>query len=148
MKNGFKLSLAVAAFALSACDSGNDLQFPEFPALETFDVQVLHASPDAPAVDVLVNGTAVLQDVDYKVGSGRLELDQGRYSIAVEGILPTGNAPVIGPVSLVFDPNVIYTIVAVNDVANIEPVIIEQPRTPVSAGAARLNVLHAAAAGS
>lgn len=146
MKHGFKLSLVLAAFALAGCDSDSDLDFVEFPPLETFDVQVLHASPDAPSVDVLVNGSAVLEDVDYKVGSGRLELDQGRYTISVEGILPGGNATVIGPVSLVFDPNTIYSIVAVNDVANIEPVIVEQPREPVTTGNARLTVLHAAAA--
>lgn len=144
MKQTLKLSMVVAAFALAACDSDNDV-FVAVPP-ETFDVQILHASPDAPAVDVLVNGTAVLENVDYKVGSGRLELDEGTYTIAVEGILPGGNAAVIGPVDLPFDPDTIYSVVAVNDVANIEPVIIAQPRTPVSAGSARLNVLHAAAA--
>lgn len=146
MKHSLKLAVALVAVALSACDSDSDSTFVASPPTPTFDIQVLHASPDAPAVDVLVNGSAVLQEVDYKDGSGRLELDEGTYTIAVEGILPGGNAAVIGPVDLPFDADTIYSVVAVNDVANIEPVIVTQPRTAVSAGSARLNVLHAAAA--
>ena len=140
-----KLSLALIAFALTACDS-DSTTFVSTPPPETFDLQILHASPDAPAVDVVVNGSAALENVDYKVGSGRLELDVGTYSVAVEGILPGGNTPVIGPVDLTFDADTIYSVVAVNDVANIEPVIVTQPRTAVSASSARLHVLHAAAA--
>lgn len=145
MKYVSKLSIALLAVALTACDSDNDPTFVVPPPAATFDIQVLHASPDAPAVDVLVNGSAALQNVDYKVGSGRLELDEGTYTIAVEGILPGGNAAVIGPVDLTFAADTIYSVVAVNDVSNIEPVIVEQPRTAVAAGSARLNVLHAAA---
>ena len=147
MKYALKLSLALVAIALTACDSDSNSSFvSEPPPPATFDIQILHASPDAPAVDVVVNGSAALENVDYKVGSGRLELDAGTYSIAVEGILPGGNVPVIGPVDLAFDADTIYSVVAVNDVANIEPVIVTQPRTAVSAGSARLHVLHAAAA--
>ncbi len=145
MKKVFTLSLAVAALGLSACDSSND-GTPVTPPTPTFDLQVLHASPDAPPVDIVVNGSAALQNVDYKQGSGRFQFDEGSLNIAVEGILPSGNAPVIGPVDLSFVGNNIYTVVALDEVANIAPVIIEQPRTPVTTGSARLNVLHAAAA--
>ncbi len=147
MKNPLKLLLAFAAFGLAACDSGDSITpFVGVAPLPTADIQVLHASFDAPAVDVLVNGGAALTGVDYKAGSGRIVLDEGTYTIAVEGILPGGNATVIGPVDLTFDAETIYTIVAVGDVANIQPVVVAQPRVSVSAGSARLNVLHATAA--
>jgi len=84
--------------------------------------------------------------VDYKVGSAQLTLDEGTYSVQVDGILPGGNATVIGPVNLDLSGDTIYTIAAVNDVAAIEPVVISQPDIPVSAGTARLFVLHGAAA--
>ncbi len=138
MKNPLKLLLALGALGLAACDSSSDSVIAP-----TADIQVLHASFDAPKVNVLVNGTAALTDVDYKDGSGRIELVEGTYTIAVEGILPGDNATVIGPVDLTFDADTITTIVAVGDVANIQPVVVTQPRDPVSAGAARLNVLHA-----
>lgn len=93
-----------------------------------------------------MDGDAVLTDFDYKDGSGWVVLDEGTYEIQVDGILPTGDVAVIGPVDLSFERDMTYTIAAVNDVANIEPVVIEQSDEDVSAGSARLFVLHAAAA--
>jgi hypothetical protein len=139
-----KLLLVSAAFVLAACDSDNPPSAQQRGS--TFELQVLHASPDAPAVNVLVDGAAALTDVDYKVGSGYISLEAGVYSIQVDGILPGGDATVIGPVDIPFARNTRYSIVAVNDVANIEPVIIEQATTPPAAGTARLFVLHGSAA--
>jgi len=132
--------LVVGAFALAACDSSNNNRN------QTFNLQVLHGSPDAPAVNVLLDGQAALTEFDYKDGSGWVALDEGTYSVQVDGILPGGDATVIGPVDLDFERNMTYTIAAVNDVANIEPVVIAQSSEDVSAGNARVLVLHAAAA--
>jgi len=129
---------------LAACDSDNDNV--QVPPAATLKVQVLHGSPDAPAVNVLVDGGTVLSDVDFKTGSQELALAEGTYSVQVDGILPGGNQAVIGPVDLDLAADTIYTIAAVNDVASIEPVIISQPDIAVGAGAARLFVLHGAAA--
>jgi hypothetical protein len=145
MNSFMKVAMVCAAFSLAACDSSK--KFPTVEAAdEFFNLQVLHASPDAPAVNVLVNGAVALADVDYKTGSGYVTLAAGTYSIQVDGILPGGNATVIGPVDLAFARNKVYTIAAVNSVASIEPVVIEQPAVAVSAGAARLFVLHGSAA--
>jgi hypothetical protein len=149
MKFSNTLVVACSLFALAACDSESSTTQPVPPvevAAATLKLQVLHASPDAPAVNVFVNSNEVLSDVDYKAGSPELPLDEGTYSISVDGILPGGNATVIGPVDLDLAGDTIYTIAAVNDVAAIEPVVISQPDTAVGAGAARLFVLHGAAA--
>ena len=132
---------------LAACDSdNNNRQAPVVePPIATLKVQVLHGSPDAPAVNVLVDGAEILSNVDYKVGSPQLTLDEGTYTVQVDGILPGGNATVIGPVDLDLAGDTIYTIAAVNDVAAIEPVVISQPDTAVGAGSARLFVLHGSA---
>ena len=133
---------------LAACSSDNDNPQPTLPIeppAATLKVQVLHGSPDAPAVNVLVDGAEALSGVDYKVGSEQLTLDEGTYSVQVDGILPGGNTAVIGPVDLDLAADTIYTIVAVNNVAAIEPVIISQPDIAVAAGSARLFVLHGAA---
>ena len=139
MNNLSKLLVASSILMLAACDSDDNDPAP------TTTLQVLHASPNAPAVDVLVNGEEALSDVDYKDSSGWLSLDAGTYSVEVQGILPDGNAPVIGPVDLAFEADTVNTVVALNDLQNIEPVVLTQPDTPVSAGAARVWVLHAAA---
>ena len=144
MKSLFQAIFALSILGLAACDSDDDPSFILELAPETFNLQVLHASADAPLVNVLVDGDTVLENVDYKVGSGQLGLTTGSYSIAVEGILPGGNATVIGPVSLDFAADTTYTVVALGNVADIEPFVFSQPRENPAAGNARLAVLHGA----
>lgn len=146
MKKLIHLTLLAIGFGLFACDSNNNAFVPPAanPPPAMFKLQVLHASPDAPAVNVLLNGAQQLGGVDYKQGSAALQLDVGSYDIQVDGITPGGTATVIGPVNLTFSADTLYSIVAVNDLANIEPVILEQPITVVAAGSARVRVLHAA----
>jgi hypothetical protein len=141
-----KLFTISCALFLAACSSDdNVVSEPPVEPAATLKVQVLHGSPDAPPVNVLVGGSAVLTDVDFKVGSEQLVLDEGSYSVQVDGILPGGDATVIGPVDLDLAGDTIYTIAAVNNVGAIEPVVISQPDVAVSAGTARLFVLHGAA---
>jgi hypothetical protein len=144
MNAASKLLLVAGLFALAACDSNDNDAPPVEPPAPSTTVQILHASPDAPAVDVVVDGEEALSDVDYKDSSGWGEFAAGTYSIEVQGILPDGNATVIGPADLTFEADTINTVVALNDVQNIEPLVLTQPQTPVSAGAARVWVLHAA----
>ena len=141
-----KISFVAATLGLAACSSDTETfttPLPEPPA-STSNVQVLHASPDAPAVDVQIGNAAGLSGVDYKVGSGRLSVVAGTYSVQVDGITPGGLATVIGPVDLTFAADTLYSIVAVGDVASIAPVVLEQPSAGPDAGNARLRVLHAA----
>ncbi len=146
MRTLYQSALALVILVLAACDSNNGAIFTTVEPPKTFNIQVVHASPDAPPVNVLVDGNAVLTDVDYNAGSAQLTLDEGTYSIEVEGILPGGNATVIGPVSLDFAGDTTYTVAAVGSVAAIEPVVFSQARGTPTAGSARLSVLHAAAA--
>lgn len=46
-------------------------------------VRIAHFSPDAPNVDVLVDGEQVLADVSYGTISPYLELDPGTYTVAI-----------------------------------------------------------------
>ena len=118
---------------------------PPPPPAETFDLQVLHASPDAPAVDVLVNGSAILTGVDYKVGSGIVSGVAGTQTVQVDGITPGGPQTVIGPVDLDLAADTQYSIVLRSATSpSIEPIVLDQPSAGPAAGNARLRVLHAA----
>ena len=143
MKFAKALILLCGAMVIAACDSdssSNNNIYEDF-----FALQVLHASPDAPAVNVYVDGSLVLPDVDYKTGSAQLGLTvrDTPYEIRVDGILPGGDVTVVGPADIDFAADTIYTIAAINNVSDIEPAIISQPDVPVTAGSARLFVLHA-----
>jgi hypothetical protein len=134
-----KLALSAAALMLlSACDNSSAPLPPQ-----KFRIQALHASPDAPPVNVRI-GTNVVSDVDYKEGSGEIQLDVTDYSINVDGILPSGTATVIGPVALNPLPNRLYRVIAVGNVATIKPLVLVQPDTDVPAGQVRLRLAHAA----
>lgn len=138
--------IASLALAASACDSDNDDDVMNPEPLATADLQVLHASADAPAVNVLLDGDEVLSGLNYQDGSERLSIDEGIHSVQVDALLPDGPATVIGPLDLEFAADTIYSIVAVGKAGDgtLEPLVVEQPRVDVSPGSARALVLHAA----
>jgi hypothetical protein len=145
MNKLYSLCVVIAAAGLAACDGDSTPgQIETAPPAEFARVQVLHASPDAPAVNVLIDGTDQLAGVDYKAGSGAFPLIVGDYEFQVDGITPAGEVTVIGPATVSVAADTLYSIVAAGNVADIAPIILEQPDTPVAAGSTRLRVLHAA----
>jgi hypothetical protein len=130
------LPLAVV-LALAGCDdSDKDMT-------TTFKVQALHASPDAPPVDLTI-GSSIVSNVDYKQGTEALTFEAGRYAVEVEGLVPGGKTTVIGPVDIDFEADKLYSVIALGDVGNIDALVLEQPDTPVPAGSVRLRLVHAA----
>lgn len=108
--------------------------------------RVFHASADAPKVNLWVDGAVAASGLDYQKSTGYLELDADTYNVAVEGIIPGGNAVVIGPVDLEFERNTRYDLIAVNSVANIEPLILSDMGKLANANNVRVRVAHLAAA--
>jgi hypothetical protein len=53
------------------------------PEPESAGVNVAHLSPDAPNVDVYVDGDAVLEDVPFRTFSDYLDLTEGEYDIEI-----------------------------------------------------------------
>lgn len=130
--------IVAGSFVLAAC--GSDGGTPQT------ELRVIHASPDAPKVNVLLDGDAVLTEVDYKGGSGLDSLDRGTYDIAVDAITPAGDATVITVNDAVLDADTDYTVLAIGKVANgtLAPLLIANPDTAVTSGQARAQVVHAA----
>jgi len=85
-------------------------------------VRAVHASPDAPEVDVLVDDTTVLTDIAFKDVSDYLEVPAGQRNIKVN-IAGTGQT-VIDVTPTLMDGK-IYTVVALNSAGNIEPIVLE-----------------------
>lgn len=137
------LAAVLSTLVLSGCDifddDDDDVVVPE-PAL----LRVLHASPDAPTVNILVDGAVLIADTDYKGGTGFATVDPGTYSVQVDGITPGGDVAVIGPVDVTLETENRYTVIAIGEVANIQPLIVSNEITDVTAGSARVEVVHAA----
>lgn len=130
--------IAAGSIVIAACGSDSDTPQTE--------LRVIHASPDAPKVNVLLDGDAVLTEVDYKGGSGLNSLDRGTYDITVDAITPAGDATVITVNDAVLDADTDYTVLAIGKVANstLAPLVIGNPDTAVTSGQARAQVVHAA----
>jgi hypothetical protein len=137
-----------------ALDSGldtnrNDVLDPaEVTATELLEceatpqVRALHASPDAPPVNIWVNGATALTDVDYGVGSGFLPGLED-VNVQVEAIIPSGNAVVVDE-DYSLDYNMEYTIIAVDTVAGIDDLVIANPSDQLlTPGSFFAQVVHA-----
>lgn len=89
MKNIYKLILASAiATTLAACNSDNDNLMVDD---EKSYLRVFHASPDAPKVDVWLDGKKSLEGVDYQQTSGQISVPSGNHTVQVEAILANGS---------------------------------------------------------
>src|SRR5690554_3105897 len=147
------LSASAAALLLAACNSSSspEPQQPPTPPPPTpppageFELRVHHASADAPAVNITVNGDNFLEGVDYQVSSGLAVVEEGSYDVGVDAILPDNSTvTVIGPLSLDLEADTRYDVFALGrvDDETLEPFIVANDISEVGSGNARLQVLH------
>jgi hypothetical protein len=110
-------------------------------ASSTAMVRVLHASPDAPAVDVYLDGTKVsaLTDVPFGVISGYLAVPAGAHNVKVYATGTTTNPVIDADVTLTAGQK--YTIAATGALATITAQVITDSPTP-SCSTAQVRVVH------
>ncbi len=110
-------------------------------AADTAMVRVLHASPDAPAVDVFLDDTAVsaLTNVPFGIISGYLEIPAGAHNVKVYAT-GTTTGPVINA-DVTVAAGKMYTIAATGAVASITAQVIEDAPSP-SCTTAQVRVIH------
>jgi len=99
------MTAGLASFAFTAVAFG-----------QVADLRVVHASPDAPSVDVYVDGGLVVSDLPFNEATPYLTLFPGDYRVQVA---PTGTQTFVIDEILVLDNNKDYTVAAVNPVATI-----------------------------
>jgi hypothetical protein len=103
-------------------------------------VNVIHASPDAPAVDVYVNGAAALEGVEFGDFSGWLALPAGEYQVQV---VPAGEMPDMAVIdaTLSLEAGTAYHVAATGTVAEIAPEVYVADLSATD-GNARVRVIH------
>lgn len=103
-------------------------------------VRVVHASPDAPAVDVWVNDGVAFSNAPFKGITDYAALDTGTYNVKV---VPTGaTEPVVINADLALEAKD-YTVVAVGKLADIEPLVLVDNNSAPAAGKAHVRFVHA-----
>ena len=132
------LTLLLAATALTAaCDDDDDNTGPEGEAR----IRVVHASPDAPEVDVLLDDTEVLSDVPYLVASGYLETSEGDHNLKVNA---AGTTTTVIDADATLADGTDYTVIASGLVAEIEPIVLVDDNSTPAAGNVRVRAIHGA----
>ncbi len=126
------LTLTVAAIVGCGGDDNND----------EARLRVFHASPDAPNVDVLVDGGSVLENVPYAAASEFLPLTAGKRRITVTA---AGTNTAVIDAELELGHNSDNLVVAAGKVDEIAPIVTTADRSAPPEGSARVRVLHAAA---
>ncbi len=105
-------------------------------------VRVVHASPDAPAVDVWVNDSIIaFSNAPFKGITDYAELDPATYNVKV---VPAGETePAVIEADLSLEAETDYTVVAVGKLADIEPLVLVDDNTLPAAGKAHVRFVHA-----
>ncbi len=116
---------------------------PVLAAGNQANVRVVHASPDAPPVDILVNDTVrAFSGIGFAQITGYAPLRADIYNVKV---VPAGgsqaDAVIEADLNLFFNTD--YTVIAVDTVANIRPIVLEDDNTPVSVVRSRVRFVHA-----
>ncbi|AQS58172.1 DUF4397 domain-containing protein [Desulforamulus ferrireducens] len=103
-------------------------------------IRILHASPDAPAVDVLANDTLVAQNLSYRSFSEYLQLVPGTYNFKV---YPAGNRtnPIVTS-DVNIDPGTIATLAVVGRLADPALQLIPEPKETIPPGQLKLRFAH------
>jgi hypothetical protein len=126
-----KFLLIAAALVLASCSDSDDSAL----------IRIVHLSPDAPAVDVLVDGGRVLAGVSYPSASDYLEVSAGARELKVNAA-DTSTSVITANVTLNEEES--YTVVAANRLSSIEPLVLVDERGGTPGDEASVRVLHGA----
>jgi len=142
------LTLAIAALALvvAGCNDSNNMSAT--PTATTTQLRVIHASSDAPNVDVLVNGMKELTNVPYKTASDFLTIPAGTTTLNVD---PTGTSNSVINASLLLAANQEYSAIAVGLASasapagqQLQALLVDDPGNAPAAGNVKVRVVHGA----
>jgi hypothetical protein len=141
MKKSIKNLAAIfvmASLVIVGC-SDDDNDNPTTPALEKANVKVVHASPDAPGVDLLVDNNIAGSNLTFPNNTGYLEVEEGTRNVKVN---VTGTSTTVIEADLAISGNTNYSVFAVDAVANLSPLVIVDDLSAPASGNAHVRFIH------
>ena len=127
---------ALATFALTGC--GKDENNPVAPVANA-RVMAVHASPDAPAVDLLVDGTVAGTGLAFPNHTAYLTVPSGSRNFKVR---VSGTTTDVIDASVPVGAGVNYSVFAVDVVANIGPLVLTDDLAAPASGKAHVRFVH------
>ena len=89
------------------------------PSQNYSSVRVIHLSPNAPGVDILVDGDTLVEDISFGEGTDYVDLNPGTYNVNV--VLNTDKSVVL-PLKVTLNPDKIYTIYIIGNPPTLQAV--------------------------
>jgi hypothetical protein len=127
----------LAALALTSCGKDN-MSNPVAPALQA-RVMVVHASPNAPGVDLLVDGTNVGSNLMFPNNTPYLGVASGTRNVKVN---VTGTSTTVINANLPLTAGTNYTVLACDSVSKLNALVLTDDLTAPAAGKAHVRFVH------
>jgi hypothetical protein len=118
-------------------DNGTGDSYLDLTAFGSANVMVIHASPDAPGVDLLVDDATAGTNLEFPDNTGYLAVTAGMRNIKVN---VTGTATTVIEADINFMKDMNYSVFAVDSVASISALLIEDDLTAPAAGNAQASI--------
>lgn len=109
-------------------------------------LRVAHMSPNAPNVDIYLNGDAVLEDVPFGAVSEYLTVPAAEHEVTITPAGAPDTEVFSGPVTVAADTD--YTVAATGEIGEgadepFAPLVLEDDNSEVASDQARIRVVHA-----
>ena len=131
-------SLALAVLAVTALAGCNRSNHPTEPP-PSARVMAVHASPDAPAVDLLVDGIIAGAGLTYPNNTGYLNVAAGTRNLKIN---VSGTTTTVINATLPLAAGANYSVFACDAVANIAPLVLTDDLSKPAAGKSHVRFVH------
>jgi len=136
LKMGLATVLLAGLLTLTGCSDSD--------GTDSSDLRVIHSSVDAPTVNVRVGNKTPISDLDYAESSGYVEVRSGAREVVVEAMVLGGNVDVITVDRFEFEKDKRYNILAVNEAADIDALVVEESAADPGLTEVAVAIVHAA----
>ncbi|MRH41814.1 DUF4397 domain-containing protein [Aquibacillus halophilus] len=104
-------------------------------------VRIVHASPDAPAVDITVNGNTVVENATFKIATDYLMVPAGDHEVSIYAAGTVADGEPVLTTTLSVESDQAYTALAINNLENLEVSVLSDDMMTTE-GKAKIRVGH------
>ena len=127
--------LGLGLFMVSGCsDDDNGVSSPEVS-----NVKIVHASPDAPGVDILVDNAKAVSNLEFPDNTGYVNLEAGDRNVKINA---AGTEVTVINENFMLTPNMTYSVFAVDSLSRITVLVLADDLTAPAAGKAHIRFIH------
>jgi len=130
--------LLVSVSFFSSCKDDEETKIT--PAVSQSNIMVVHASPNAPGVDLLIDGTKINSAaLTFPTNTGYLKTESGKRNVKVN---VTGTTTTVIEADLDLTKDISYSVFAVDSVSKISAVVTMDDLSAPAAGKAHVRFVH------